>query len=65
MGLITNQKVVTHAEYYGRRSLLQLGNYKWVTTIESICADSYLLPLCVIFKGKVVLAGWFDNLPKD
>jgi hypothetical protein len=26
MGLIANQKVVTRAEYYGRRSILQLGN---------------------------------------
>jgi hypothetical protein len=41
MGLIANQKVVTRAEYYGRRSLLQPGNREWVTTIESICADGY------------------------
>jgi hypothetical protein len=26
MGLISSQKVVTRAEYYGRRSILQLGN---------------------------------------
>jgi hypothetical protein len=65
MGLISAQKVVTRAEYYGRRSILQPGNREWVTAIEAICADGYSLPPCVIFKGKVAIAGWFDSLPKD
>ena len=65
MGLISTQKAVTRAEYYSRRSILQPGNREWVTAIETICADSYSLPPCVIFKGKVAIAGWFDNLPKD
>ncbi|CEJ62624.1 hypothetical protein PMG11_11119 [Penicillium brasilianum] len=66
MGLISSQKVVTRAEYYGRRSLLQPGNREWVTAIESICADGYPLPPCIVFKGKVAIAGWFDEiLPKD
>jgi hypothetical protein len=66
MGLISSQKVVTRAEYYGRRSLLQPGNREWVTAIEAICADGYSLPPCVVFKGKVAIAGWFnENLPKD
>jgi hypothetical protein len=65
MGLISSQKVVTRAEYYGRRSLLRPGNREWVTAIEAICADGYSLPPCVIFKGKVAIAGWFNNLPRD
>jgi hypothetical protein len=65
MGLISSQKVVTRAEYYGRRRLLQPGNREWVTTVEAICADGFSLPPCIIFKGKVAIAGWFDNLPKD
>jgi hypothetical protein len=65
MGLISSQKVVTRAEYYGRRRLLQPGNREWVTAIEAICADGYSLPPCVIFKGKVAIASWFNNLPKD
>jgi hypothetical protein len=65
MGLISAQKVVTRAEYYGRRSILQPGNREWVTAVEAICADGYSLPPCVIFKGQVAIAGWFDNLPKD
>lgn len=66
MGLISTQKVVTRAEMYGHgRRLLQPGNREWVTVIEAIGADGYSLPPCVIFKGKVAVAGWFDNLPKD
>jgi hypothetical protein len=65
MGLISAQKVVTRAEYYGRRSILQPENREWVTAIETICADGYSLLPCVIFKGKVAIAGWFKNLPKD
>ncbi|OOQ84502.1 hypothetical protein PEBR_29779 [Penicillium brasilianum] len=66
MGLISSQKVVTRAEYYGRPRLLQPGNREWVTAIEAICADGYSLPPCIVFKGKVAIAGWFnENLPKD
>jgi hypothetical protein len=65
MGLISAQKVVTRADYYGRRHLLQPGNREWVTAIETICADGYSLPPCITFKGKVAIAGWFDDLPRD
>jgi hypothetical protein len=67
MGLISSQKVVTRAEYYGRRSILQPGNREWVTAIETICADGYSLPPCIIFKGQVYIAGWFESssLPTD
>jgi hypothetical protein len=65
MGARSSQKVVTRVDYYGRRSILQPGNREWVTVIEAICADGYSLPPCVIFKAKVAIAGWFDNLPKD
>ena len=65
MGLISAQKVVMRTECYGRRPILQPGNREWVTAIEAICADVYSLPPCVIFKGQVAIAGWFDNLPKD
>jgi hypothetical protein len=57
---------VTRAEIYSNgRRLLQLGNREWVTAIEVISANSYSLPLCVIFKAKVAIAGWFEKLPKD
>lgn len=65
MGLTATAKVITRAEYYGRRSLLQPGNREWVTVIETINASGWLLPPCIIFKGKVFIEGWFDNLPNN
>ena len=38
MGLVSTAKVVTRAEYYGRRSVLQLGNREWVTAVETVNA---------------------------
>jgi len=43
MGMIAAQKVVTRADYYGRRAVFQPGNREWVTTIETICADGFSL----------------------
>lgn len=65
MGLILAQKVVTRAEYYGRRSILQPGNREWVTAIEAINSEGYSPPPCIIFKGKNYIASWFDNIPRD
>ena len=65
MGLTATAKVITRAEYYGRRSLLQPGNREWVTAIECTNASGWALPPCVIFKGKSFIEAWFDNLPSD
>ena len=65
MGLTATAKVVTRAKYYGRRSLLQPGNREWVTAIECTNASGWALPPCIIFKGKVFIESWFDNLPDD
>ncbi|OQD75008.1 hypothetical protein PENANT_c160G06905 [Penicillium antarcticum] len=55
MGLIATAKIITRAEYYGRRSLLQPGNREWVTAIECISASGWALPPCIILKGKVFI----------
>ena len=55
MGLTATAKVITRAEYYGQRSLLQPGNCKWVTTIECTNALGWALPPCIIFKGKMFI----------
>ena len=62
MGLTATAKVVTRAEYYGRRSLLLPGNREWVTSIECTGASGYSLPPMVIFKGKMLIGGWAENL---
>lgn len=66
MGLCATAKVVTRAEYYGRRSVLQPGNREWVTVIETIGAEGYTLPPMIIFKGKLYKESWFQSdLPQD
>lgn len=63
MGLCAIHKVITRAEYYGRRSVLQLGNREWVTVIELINASGWALLPTHIFKGKLYNKAWFRDLP--
>jgi hypothetical protein len=65
MGLIATTRVITSKDRYGRRKLLQPGNREWVTAIEAVNATGWPLPPYIIFKGKSVVEGWFDNLPAD
>jgi hypothetical protein len=65
MGLISAQKEVTPAEFYGRRSVLQPGNREWVITIEATCADGFPLPPYVVFQGAVYIGGWFELNLRD
>ena len=65
MGLTATAKVITRAEYYGRRPVLQPGNREWVTVVESISASGWALPPTIIFKAKLYHYAWFDNLPGD
>ena len=57
MGLTTTAIVVTRADLYGRRQVVQPGNHKWVTLIEYIGSTGWALPPCIIFKGKVHIEG--------
>jgi hypothetical protein len=52
MGIGATQKIITSAEYHGKRVLLQAGNREWVTTIECIRASGSVIPPLFIFKGK-------------
>jgi hypothetical protein len=67
MGLITTAKVVTRSNMPGRPHLIQPGQREWVTTIECIGAMGFSVPTCIIFKGKVYMEGWFEelDLPPD
>lgn len=65
MGPIATAKVVTRAEYYSWRAVLQPRNREWVTAIELVSPSGYVLPPCIIFKGKNFIESWFNNLPKD
>jgi hypothetical protein len=66
MGLASTAKVVTRAEYYGRRSVIQPGNREGVTTIEAIHACGWVLPPTITFKGKRYIESWFSiDIPDD
>lgn len=61
MGLVATAKVVTRAEMVGRPFLVQPGNREWVTSIECINSRGWVLPPCIIFKGKVHIQGWYED----
>ena len=61
MGLVATAKVVTRADLAGKPCLFQAGNREWVTSIECIGSTGYVLPLCIIFKGKVHIQGWYED----
>jgi hypothetical protein len=67
MGLVATAKVVTRAEMLGRPFLIQPGNREWVTSIECVNSTGWVLPPCIIFKGKVHIEGWYQDtaLPAD
>ena len=52
MGLVSTARVVTRAEYYGRRSVLKPGNREWVTAVETVNALGWVLPPLIIFKRQ-------------
>ncbi|OAA33854.1 DDE superfamily endonuclease, CENP-B-like protein [Metarhizium rileyi] len=53
MGISSIQRIITSAEYYVKRDILQSGNREWVTAIECIGANGIVFPPYIIFKGKV------------
>jgi hypothetical protein len=65
MGQTSSAKVITRADYYGKRGLLQPGNREWVTVIECISAAGYALPPYIIFKHKSLNLGWAEGLPQN
>jgi predicted HTH domain antitoxin len=67
IGLIATTKVVTRANMPGKPHLIQPGNREWVTTIECVNTTGWVLPSCIIFKGKVHIEGWYQDhtLPPD
>jgi hypothetical protein len=62
MGLIATSRVITRAEMLGKPRLIQPGQREWVTAIECIRLKGYVVPPTIIFKGKVYIEGWFEEL---
>ena len=64
MGLITasgSQKVASSSENVGRITVIQPGNRKWTTAIETISARGQIIPPFIIVEGKVHLTYWYTQ----
>ena len=61
MGMVAITKVITQAEKHSHSSLVQSGNWEWVTAIKTINASGWVLPSMVIFAGKTHHTTWFKN----
>jgi hypothetical protein len=59
MGVISTSRVITSSDRKGRLRTKQLGNRKWVTTIEAVNARGWAIPLFIIFDGKVHQSTWY------
>ena len=53
--------VVTSSERKGRAKKLQPGNREWVTAIECVSADGFVVPPMLVVQGKVHLASWYTD----
>ena len=62
MGLVATAKVVTRAEMVGKPFLIQPGNWEWVTSIKYVNSSGWALLPCIIFKGKVHIEGWYQDV---
>lgn len=67
MGVISTSRVVTRAEKHGRVMTTQPGNREWVTVIQCINTQGWLVPPLIILKAKLHQATWYttNNLPPD
>jgi hypothetical protein len=52
MGILSGAKVVTSSERRGRPRTKQPGNREWVTVIQAVCADSWVVPPYFVVKEK-------------
>jgi hypothetical protein len=57
----------TGSERCARPDLIQPGDRKWVTLIQSICAAGYATPPFIIYKGRVHISAWYKeaDIPRN
>jgi DDE superfamily endonuclease len=66
MGMISTRIVVTGSERRNRPKAVQLGNREWVTVIQGINSQGWVIPPFIIFGGQYHLSAWFEeSLPHD
>ena len=67
MGIIASGMVVTGAERRGKAKSVQPGNREWVTAIQAINAEGWVIAPFIVVAGQYHLANWYQesNLPDD
>jgi hypothetical protein len=67
MGMIASGMVVTGTERRGKPKLVQPGNREWVTAIQAVNAEGWLIPPFIVVAGQYHLSNWYQesNLPGD
>ena len=67
MGIIATAKVVTGAESRNRPKAAQPGNREWVTVIQGVNSQGWIIPPFIILSGQNHLSAWYedDDLPGD
>jgi hypothetical protein len=67
MGVIGTAKVVTGAESRNRPKQAQPGNREWVTVIQGVNSQGWIIPPFIILSGQNHLSSWYedDDLPSD
>jgi hypothetical protein len=59
IGVISTSKVITSSDRKGRLRTKQLGNRIWVTAIVAVNARGWVIPLFIIFDGKLHQTTWY------
>jgi hypothetical protein len=59
---IMSIEVVTGVEIGASPDLMQPGYRKWVTVIQSVCIARYATPLFIIYKGRVYISAWYEEI---
>jgi hypothetical protein len=66
MGIAATAKVVTASERRHRPKSIQPGNREWVTVIQAVNAQGWIIPPFVIFGGQYHLEAWYSTeIPRD
>jgi hypothetical protein len=61
MGIIGSMKVVTGADRCTCPELIQPGNCKWITVIQSIYAAGYTILPFIVYKGRIYISAWYKK----
>jgi hypothetical protein len=61
MGVISTSMVVTSSDGRAKAKKVQPGNREWVTVIQGVNSQGWVVPPFIIVAGKNHLASWYQN----